>query len=611
MNLRWIAAIALAAACSDDSDSVDNKMATDVRMDVGQDTSQDADVTSDADVEPGRCDDREPEVLAPAIRTPRWAFEPWISKDISDAADTYQFVDGFIERQIPVGVVVLDSPWETHYNTFIPNPVRYPDFGKMVSDMKERDVRVVLWVTQMVNDVGFDLEQGGDSYVGAASNFEEGATCGFYVNEGAKYSWWKGRGSGVDFFNPSARAWWHQQQSALLDMGVAGWKLDFGESYITTQTLQTAEGPVSHQQYSEAYYRDFWRYGAAKLGTDEFVTMVRGYDKSYQFEGRFFATPDSAPVVWAGDNRRDWIGLEDALDHMFRSAQKGYVVVGSDLGGYLDRDDLDLTVSVPASRTNFLRWTAASALSPFMQLHGRANLTPWTFPDDENPEDTVAVYRYWASLHHELVPFMFSLAEEGFKDFTPILAPVGDESSWPGDRRYTLGSKLLVAPILDDTGIRDVVFPAGTWWDPWTGEEFRGTVNFDISDDFKKALVFAAEGAIVPMSIDSEVTGIGDADLSQSLAVLIFPGSGAFVVHDTITATITSTQVGTQQSVNVPDFGKDVWLRLVAPSPTSVTVDGAARTMATSREAAGLGGYVQDGNFVWLKVTGMGEVVIK
>src|SRR5687768_859474 len=72
----------------------------------------------------------EPEAALPDPKphTPRWAFRPWISKDISDGPDTYAFVKGFEDRDTPVGVVVLDSPWETNYNTFVPNPKRYPDF---------------------------------------------------------------------------------------------------------------------------------------------------------------------------------------------------------------------------------------------------------------------------------------------------------------------------------------------------------------------------------------------------------------------------------------------------------------------------------------------------
>src|SRR5262249_59740988 len=99
-------------------------------------------------------------------------FEPWISKDISSTDDTYDFVGGFESRGIPVGAVVLDSPWETNYNTFVPNPVRYHDFADLVSKMHAKGVRVVVWTTQMVNSSSFDAEPGGDAYDGAAPLFD-------------------------------------------------------------------------------------------------------------------------------------------------------------------------------------------------------------------------------------------------------------------------------------------------------------------------------------------------------------------------------------------------------------------------------------------------------
>src|SRR6187401_1694408 len=101
----------------------------------------------------------------------------------------------------------------------------------------------------------------------------------------------------------------------------------------------TDAGETTRQAYSEAYYADFHAYGVARRG-DQFVTMVRPWDESYGFPGRFYARPDDAPVAWVGDNRRDWVGLADALDHLFRSADAGYVAIGSDVGGYLDRDDI-------------------------------------------------------------------------------------------------------------------------------------------------------------------------------------------------------------------------------------------------------------------------------
>lgn len=473
---------------------------------------------------PADCERTDLDTLAaPRKHTPRWAFEPWISKDISDRDDTYAFVDGFRSRGIPVGAVVLDSPWETHYNTFVPSPTRYRDFPGLVRDMHERGVRVVLWVTQMTNETGIDFEPNGDVYTGPAPNFEEGQRCKYFVDDGMTYVWWKGRGSAVDFFDPHARAWWHRQQDVVLNAGIDGWKLDFGETYMRRESVETFEGTKPFQEYSERYYEDYLAYGRMKRG-DEFVTMVRAWDKSYEFPGRFFARKEHAPVAWMGDNLRDWSGLADALDHTFVSARAGYPVVGSDVGGYLDRGDQNLlSKPVPFDTLNFARWTAVGALSPFMQLHGRANLAPWTVPDHE--AETVALYKYWATLHHELVPFFYDLAEEAWAGGPVPVRPIGEPATWPNDYRYQLGDAFLVAPILDATGQRSVPLPEGArFYDWWTTTAHDGgtSVAADYASDRLKIPLFVREGAVVPMKVDDD----------PGLTLLVYPsGVGAVYRH--------------------------------------------------------------------------------
>ncbi|MCB9601899.1 MAG: glycoside hydrolase family 31 protein [Sandaracinus sp.] len=596
------------AACGDDDAPLD------ATVDAPEDASSDAGV--DAAVCPYEGGPAE-ELADPPRHTPAWAFEPWISKDISDRADTEAFVNGFLERDIPVGAVVLDSPWETHYNTFVPNPERYGDFGTLVEWLHERDVKIVLWVTQMVNNRSYDLETGGDRYVGASPNFRPGLDCGFFVNGGTRYNWWKGDGAAVDFFHPEAVGWWRAQQDVVLDAGIDGWKLDFGESYIRAEAnsyldVETYDGMHTLQEYSEAYYRDFLQYGVSKRGS-EFVTMVRGYDVSYDIPARFYARPEHAPVVWLGDNHRDWTGVLDVLDHAFRSMQAGYVTIGSDIGGYLDRDENDLTRVIPYDGEVFARWIALSGTMPFFQLHGRANLEPWAVPD----ADTILpTYRYWATLHSEMVPFWYSLAEETYAGRATMMSPVGaDLAAWQDDWRFTVGDTFLVAPLFESGDTRDVALPEGTWFDWYEPfEELRGTLT-----DYESTVVieglptvgrvpfFVREGAIVPLRPRSTLTGLASeaTAATRGLTWLIWPSveSTSFVLHEGET-TITATAM--DRTITLSNVPETTVLR-VRPQGVvgEVTLDGTTLTRhadLAAFDAATTGYRVDDAGFAWIKV---------
>ncbi len=516
------------------------------------------------------------------LHTPRWAFEPWISKDISDRNDTYAFVDGFRQRGIPVGVVILDSPWETNYNTFVPNPSRYGDFPGLSRDLHDRGIRLVLWITPAVNERSLDFEPGADPYAGPAPNLDEGDSCGFFVDDGARHPWWKGSGAFVDFFDPKARAWWHRQQDDVLPW-IDGWKVDFAENYLREDTVKTKAGDVPLQRYSEAYYEDFLAYGRSRRGRD-FLTMVRAWDESYDFAGRFFAKREDAPVAWMGDNRRDWVGLADALDEAFVSARAGYPVVGSDVGGYLDADDKNLLgPRIPFDTLVFARWTAVGALSPLFQLMGRANAAPWTVPD--SVDETVALYKYWALLHHALVPFLYSGAEDAWKSGSSLVDPIGDPGSWNGDYRYVLGGAFLVAPILDATGKRSIPLPAGSrWFDWWTGDAAEGgtTATADFSQDRKRIPLYVKEGAIVPLDVEDpdDELGLGGAGAAGAHTVLVWPSSAptSFALREDDDAITTlEARGGSSVQVKASAVVKPLALRIrLDAAPKEVTVDGAA-----------------------------------
>jgi len=253
-------------------------------------------------------------------------------------------------------------------------------------------------------------------------------------------------------------------------------------------------------------------------------------------------------------------------------------------------------------------------MTPFMQLHGRANIAPWTVP--ERPDETVVIYRYWAKLHHQLVPFFYSLTQESYAGRAALVAPQGAESEWAGDYRYMLGSAFLVAPLLDSSGRRDIRLPAGEeWYDFWNlGSAARagGTVvsSYDATDRQKLPL-FIRRGALIPMEVGDDSTGLGSAASAGKLTLLIFPSAteNRFALYeqdDSITQ-IVAREVGTAAEITLSKAVRAVLLRVRREAaPATVKLGGVALSALPDRpglDAATQGYFFDSGTKgLWIKL---------
>ena len=48
-----------------------------------------------------------------AATFPAWSFEHWVWEDESTQESAKALVAGYLERDIPVGAIIIDSPWST------------------------------------------------------------------------------------------------------------------------------------------------------------------------------------------------------------------------------------------------------------------------------------------------------------------------------------------------------------------------------------------------------------------------------------------------------------------------------------------------------------------
>ena len=362
---------------------------------------------------------------------PDFVFKHWVWEDESTQHSALQLVDDYKAHNIPVGAIIIDSPWETGYNTFDWDTALYPDAQAMVDSFHSRDVKVIVWITTAINTDMTALWHYGDS-MGYFMKANAGSSGSAVVN------WWKGDGSMIDFFNPNAVAWWKTLMDKTLDLGIDGWKCDGTDySIILGATYSPGlGGTVTRSQYSEAYYRLFHDYTRQRLGNDR-ANMSRPVD-NYGFGISdpsivAFTPRDICFACWVGDQDATFDGMEAALNNMYQSDVNNYLSFGSDIGGYREEP-----VTNGRNKDLFIRWAQLGAFSPLMENGGGGEHRPWIFD-----QQTDNIYRTYARMHHALTPYLMHQADSLFAISQSIMQFL-DNTTYA----YTLGSDIFVAPML-------------------------------------------------------------------------------------------------------------------------------------------------------------------
>ncbi len=387
----------------------------------------------------------------PSLPAP-WTFGLWLSTSFTTSYDeetVMSFVDGMIDRGIPLRTFHFDSFWmkEFHWCDFVWDSRIFPDPEGMLRRIKAKGLNICVWI---------------NPYIGQESClFDEGMEKGYFIRRtnGQVWQWdmWQPGMAIVDFTNPDACKWFQDKLEALLDMGVDCFKTDFGER-IPTEDVMYFDGSdprKMHNYYTYLYNKCVYELLERKRGKGEAVLFAR----SATVGGQKF------PVHWGGDCWSDYESMEESLRGGLSLLMSGFGFWAHDIGGFENTSTADV----------YKRWVAFGLLSSHSRLHGSSSYrVPWVYD-----EEAVDVVRFFTRLKASLMPYLYKTAIDTSVLGIPsmrsmVLEFTEDKTCHYVDKQYMLGDNLLVAPIFNEEGMAEYYLPEGIWTDFFTGEEKHG-----------------------------------------------------------------------------------------------------------------------------------------
>ena len=447
-------------------------------------------------------------LFGPAVLPPEWTMGIWIS---ANRWNTQKDVDELLAKlkkyDFPASIVVLEA-WSDEATFYIWNGAKYkpvsngqalkyedfdfsgtpwPDPAKMVQDIHDAGLKLLLWQVPVYKKQGDDEVQNVQNDL----DREDAAARKLCVimPDGTPYTIPKGNwfpdSMVPDFTNPDTIKSWFGKRQYLLDIGVDGFKTDGGE-FIHRSDAQFHDGTTGKEGVNR-YSRDY---------TESYRNFVGSNGVIFSRAG--FSGQHTVPCHWGGDQQSQNSELASVLKAGLSAAASGMIFWGFDLAGFagpLPSLDLYRRATQMACFCPIMQWHSEPDGGQFRELmpgaEGNNERSPWNMEESYAAPGFMDEMRYWHKLHEQLRPYLWKTAQECVRDSKPFMRPLIYE--WPNDTNavncqdeYLLGDDLLIAPLLEENATsREVYLPNGVWFNFFDGTEYAGNQTITAGKDGK------------------------------------------------------------------------------------------------------------------------------
>lgn len=428
---------------------------------------------------------------------PAWSFGLWLSTSFTtnyDEATVNEFVNGMIERDIPLRVFHFDCFWMKEFNwcDFEWDDRVFKDPEVMLTRLKEKNLNICVWI---------------NPYIAQESKlFEEAKENGYLIKKlnGDVWQWdmWQPAMAIVDFTNPGACEWYSGKLKELMAMGVDCFKTDFGER-IPTENIRYFDGADPYKMHN--YYTQMYN----KVVFDT-IKEIKGDDEAVVFARSATTGGQQFPVHWGGDCESDYESMSESLRGGLSLCMSGFGFWSHDIGGFESTSTADV----------YKRWVAFGLLSSHSRLHGSTSYrVPWAYD-----EEASAVVRFFSKLKCSIMPYLFKTASDAHIKGIPVMRSMilefqDDEACTYLDKQYMLGDSILVAPIFNENGEAKYYLPEGKWTNFINGKKYDGGRWIKEIHDYLSVPMMIKENSIIALGFDNNKP---DYDYRKDVSLLAY-----------------------------------------------------------------------------------------
>jgi alpha-D-xyloside xylohydrolase len=390
---------------------------------------------------------------------PLWSYGMWMSRMTYSSAEQVETIAKRLRAEgYPCDVIHLDSGYfsEDWVCDWCFSEERFPNPAQFIKRLRDNGFHISVWQTPNIGKENpLYAEASSKGYLPQLKEKDSMNTMSDFSGQDF--------GGQIDFTYQPAVEWYKKLLRGLLDLGVECIKADFGEKILLHADFSATSGIRLHNIYSLLYQK------AAYEVTSEYT------DKPFIWGRSTWAGGQRYPLHWGGDTAATWDGLASSIRGGLQFGLTGYTFWSHDIPGF---HGLPEFMNSRPSSTLYLRWTQFGVFTSHMRYHGTSPREPWEFPE------TAELVRSWLRLRYAIIPYIVqeaaycTLKEEGANG-RPMIAPLlldypEDPNVWHIDNQYLFGRDILVAPIMNDEGVRDIYLPEGQWIELYSGEVLSG-----------------------------------------------------------------------------------------------------------------------------------------